>query len=788
MIEIVIKRDGREEEYIPAKVSDWGKWMSKQFGANWIPIVQKTERRANAIAAENDGKIKSSELQEILIDECLRLKDYKGYMMAGKLFGAELGKIIYKGEGYPSLKEIHSRMAEAGILKPMDYTEEEMEDLNNHINHKLDLLAIHYSTEFFRIKYSLKDLIKGVEYETPQFTLMRMAMALAVEDPNRVEMAKMFYDMFSGNGLYHNGHIPMKLLSAPSPNYTNLGTYSQTYASCLLYQIPDTIPGLTAAMSIAHEMTAAGAGLGASIRTRSLGDGVRGGTVIHQGKLPYLKVHAATSKANKQQSRGGALNIQYGICDPEVETLIHLRNPRTPAANRNRDIHFGWMDTTFIAEKVAKNESVFLFNDHSAPDLAQAFFSGDDKLFRELYAKYEADDSFKKTYRNARDLVLAATGEGIHTGTVYYANLYEMNHHTPFKEYIDSSNLCMEITQPKHGYTHPRYLYDPTDHGQGEASTCNLGGINVSFLDFTPENDELYAKAAYTALKMIDRTINLSKFPFEHLNFTSRQRMNAGVGVMGVATLMARNKMKYTTEEGRNFMHRIAERHSYHLIRASLRISKERGLAPWIHKTKWPEGWLPIDTYNRGIDDYVSETLHYDWEQLRSEIIENGGIGHSALVAIMPGESSSKALGASNSIYPVREEVMIKTDGASTIRWAAYQEEGIEYQSAWDVHMRDMILITGIWQKFTDQAISADLHHPLGKGETISSTELIELYLLMHHVGMKTRYYFNTRTVTDNSEEAKRTVKTTFNDIDQDDADDILSGFDNACDGGGCTL
>lgn len=785
MIEIVIKRDGSEEPYIPQKIADWGKWTSKQFGGNWMPIIQKTELRANAIAKENNGKIKSSELQEILIDECLRLKDYKGYMMAGKLFGAELGKLIYKGKGYPTIKELHKEMEDVGLLRPMRYTDEELEELNSYINHELDLLAIHYSTEFFRVKYSLKDLVNKVEYETPQFTLMRMAMALAVEDDNRVELAKLFYDLLSGNGLYHNEHIPMKLMSAPSPNYTNLGTYSKSFSSCLLYQIPDTIPGLSAAAIIAHEMTAAGAGLGSSIRTRSLGDGVRNGTVIHQGKLPYLKVHAAASKANKQQSRGGALNIQYGICDPEVETLIHLRNPRTPAANRNRDIHFGWMDTKFIAEKVAKDEQVFLFNDYTAPDLAEAFFSGNDDLFRELYAKYEADPEFKKTYRSARELVLAATAEGLHTGTVYYANLYEINRHTPYKEAIDGSNLCMEITQPKHGYTHPRYLYDPTDHGQGEASTCNLGAINVSFLDFTPECDELYAKACYGTLRMIDRAIYLSEFPFEHLTYTSRQRMNAGVGVMGVATLMARHQMDYDTPEGRAFMHRIAERHAYHLINASLRIAKERGVAPWIHKTKWPEGWLPIDTYNRGIDDYVDNTLYYDWEALRSAIIENGGIGHSSLVAIMPGESSSKALGATNSIYPVREEVMIKTDGASSLRWAAYQEEGIKYQSAWDVELEDIVIVNGIWQKFTDQAISADLHLPLGKGETVTSTRLINLYLLMHYVGQKTRYYFNTRTATDNSEEATRNVRNAFNSIEKEEEDvmDLLDQFDAECEG-----
>lgn len=191
----------------------------------------------------------------------------------------------------------------------------------------------------------------------------------------------------------------------------------------------------------------------------------------------------------------------------------------------------------------------------------------------------------------------------------------------------------------------------------------------------------------------------------------------------------------------------------YHAIRASLRISKERGPARWMHKTRWPEGWLPIDTYNRNVDELGDFHHQYDWEALRMEIIANGGIGHSCLVAYMPGESSSKALGQPNSIYPVRNTTLSKTDGNVTIRWAApgSDDSALHYQSAWDISEIDMIKAYAVFQKFADQGISADLWRRIKDDDKIGSKELLSHYFAMFKYGLKTRYYYNSNVASDKS-------------------------------------
>lgn len=194
---------------------------------------------------------------------------------------------------------------------------------------------------------------------------------------------------------------------------------------------------------------------------------------------------------------------------------------------------------------------------------------------------------------------------------------------------------CAEIAEPTKAYASVAQLYERWNESHGEIALCSLGGVIVSNI----ANDEQYAKTAYYTLKMITYCIHKSHYVFPSLEDTAKARMNAGVGILGLAHLMAKKNLKFDTLEGRNFAHELAETHYWHLVKASLRISKEIGVAPWMHKTLWPEGWTPLSTYNRNVDSLVTVGNKRDWEGLSAEIVANGGIAHSVLCAHMPGES-----------------------------------------------------------------------------------------------------------------------------------------------------
>jgi ribonucleoside-diphosphate reductase alpha chain len=561
---------------------------------------------------------------------------------------------------------------------------------------------------------------------------MRMAMALAenLAADQRIEHIRGWYNHFSHNRL-----------NPPTPNFVNLGTKLNGYASCCLYTTDDTAPSLAAGDHIAYMMTCMSAGIGTHIKTRSLGDEIRGGLIQHQGKLPYYRSMVGAIGANLQNGRGGASTVYYTAYDPEVEVIQKLRHPMTPQSKRIAGCHYNFGSNKLFARKVAKNESYAPFSYADAPELYEAQYAKDQSNFEKLYGEWEAKATIKLS---ARDVFLGSATQAYETGVQYLHLTDAMNKHTPFKETIYSSNLCAEIGLPTKPFKNVAELYRKYKEGDGEIGLCSLAGIIVSNI----ENDEQYAEVAYYALRMIDVCIHKSDYVFPNLEHTAKSRLSAGVGILGLAHLMAKEGLTYDSQEGRNFIHQASETHMWHLINASLRIGKELGNAPWMNKTLWPEGWLPIDTYEKKVDELVTIKNQRDWESLRKLIIANKGIRNSVLVAHMPGESSTIAAGTTNGPYPIRELYIMKTNDTQVNHWAAPDGTKLRknYQSAWDVSTSDMIKVYAIMQKWADQAISADLFVRIQGDQKISSKSIINDYLDMVKYGMKTRYYVNSLT------------------------------------------
>lgn len=654
--------------------------------------------------------------------------------MAGRLYAALLNKKLYGGT-HPTVHELHKKLQSIGLMAHLNYSEEEYAEIEKFINHKQDFKAAHFELEQVRKKYSLRNRVTGQEYETQQFVYMRMAMALAEDQPKDRKIAdvKAWYEHFSN-----------KRINAPTPNYVNLGTPFNGLASCCIYKAGDSAASLAVGDHIAYTMTYMSAGIGSYLESRSLGDPVRNGAIKHQGKLPYYRALDGAVHANLQAGRGGACTTYFSAFDPEVIDITKLKNPMTTKDKQIRGLDYAMLQNKFFAKKVAKGEDIFLFNIATAPDLTKAMFSGDIEHFEELYNKYASDDSVKKKWVSAREVALSQLNESYETGKAYLAWVDELNRHTPHKDAIHTSNLCLETALPTKEYESMSDLYSDNTERVGEVAMCSLGAINVANI----KDDEQYADAAYYTLLMIDKCIHKADYPLPHVAVTAKSRLNAGVGIMGLAHYLAKNKVTFSSSEGKGLINEVGERHAYHVIGASLRLAKELGVAPWMNRTKWPEGWLPIDTYNRNVDSVVSSDFNYDWETLRSAIVENGGIRNSSLINHMPGESSSKASGTTNGVYPIRELTLMKTDLSNVVYWAAPEGERLQkwYESAWDISTKDLTDCYAIIQKWTDQSISADFYRKIIGSDVVTTKEMLTDYLYMTKMGLKTRYYVNSYT------------------------------------------
>jgi len=759
MIKRIIKRNGTVERFDILKPGGWLHFCAQSVDPD-LADISGILIEACRVGAE---EMTSSEFQRLLITISISRGTDSSNKIAGKLYASLMQKEIFPN-GPITVKEQVTKMVEAGLCRPVDYTDAEYERLQAEvIDHDRDMDLSYYSLQHIVTKYALGDKKKKVIYETPQFACLRMAMELAMDVPvaQRVDEVKAFYDELS-----------FGRINAPTPNWKNLGTHSRGLASCCLYAVDDTARSIAVGHTIVETMTYMSAGIGGKMMIRSVGDQVRNGSFLHQGKHPYQLATKALTKANLQGSRGGASTEYIDVYDPEIRTMVMYQNPRTPVDKQIRGMHFCVTLNPFFVQQALKGEEIFLFNSFTAPALYAAFSSGDHDEFEIEYEKCLRDDSFKKTFVNARELLIQIGSQCWEVATVYLFNISEANTHTPFSEVIYTSNLCTEITNPTKPYQDMVDLYT-LDHHRGEVGLCSLGGIVYTRI---PENDDAqYLKSCKYALKMIDYCIHSSHYELPHVGYTAKMRMNAAVGLLDVANHMAQKFLPYNSKAGLIELHKIAERHSYHMIRAALELGIERGNAPWINKTKWPAGWLPIDTYNRNVDSIAKFSNVYDWEKLRAEIIDNGGIRFSSLVAHMPTESSSKAAGAMNGIYPARQLSMVKTDGTNAVEWTAPGGDvyGAGYQMAWELSVVEQAKFYAIFQKWADQSISADFYRDRSKNFEIKHSELLDEFAAFVFYGLKSRYYSNSLTGSS---------------TDDENQGSIVGNSGDSCAGGSCTL
>lgn len=278
MIEIIVKRDGHEEAFEASKLNRWSEWSAQHLGGfvDWAGVAMRA-------VGKLPTRCTSQELQQALIQECLDQKSWSYYRMAARLYVPLLRKRMYgRDTNLPAVKEIHRELQQWGLMRELDYSDAEYAEVDQIIQHKRDFNYAYFQIKQIVEKYSLCDRrrdsdspILGRYFEMPQYVYIRMAMALAEDEPRAERMThlKRWYDHFSCNRL-----------NAPTPNFANLGTPHNGYISCCLYVTDDTEKSLGIGDHIARTMTVASAGIGGALICRSINDPVRGGLIVHQGR------------------------------------------------------------------------------------------------------------------------------------------------------------------------------------------------------------------------------------------------------------------------------------------------------------------------------------------------------------------------------------------------------------------------------------------------------------------------------------------------------------------------
>lgn len=426
MIKTVIKSNGESTPFDPEKFNKKNRWAADRK-VSWSDISLKALRRLT------DG-CTTRDIDKAIIDTCVEEFDEKHFQLAGRVLAGLIYKDAFGGfKKIPTLKHHHDSMNLLGYWENLPYSEEEFNHLESIIDHSKDLEMSYPEIKQINDKYVIRDRVAQRSLESPQFMYMGMAMAVMKRMPSerRLKDVEKYYSYLSD-----------KKICAPTPFMSQLRTPNRGFASCAIFTTHDTAPSLAAGDHIAYMLTCASAGIGAHIKTRSKGAKVRGGTTIHQGKRPYYKMTESSVAANLQNSRGGSATMHVTCLDPEIMEILTWKNKKTATKVRVDGIHYSFGFNNHFAKKVYNDQQWMLVDYSDCPELHEALYQEDLSLFEKLYNEYEKSGK-PRTYVSAKKLLVEALIQGQESGQIYEHATDEINRHTPLKDKIYSSNLCV---------------------------------------------------------------------------------------------------------------------------------------------------------------------------------------------------------------------------------------------------------------------------------------------------------------------------------------------------------
>ena len=723
----VVKRNGRRNEAL-----DIDKIHAMvEYAVEDITGVSSSQVEMNSGLQFYDG-ISTDEIQKILIKSASDLisLDAPNYTyVAARLLLFSLRKnLFHKLWDHPHFYDHTKKLVDLKLYDPQimrDYDRKDFDRMEYWLKHDRDYDFTYAGLRQVIDKYLVQDRSTGQIYETPQMMYMMIAATLFSKYPHNTRLiyVKKYYDAISKFQI----NIPTTVMAG-------VRTPMRQYASCVLVDVADTLPSIfTSDMAIGY-YTAQRAGIGINAgRIRAINSKIRGGEIQHTGVIPFLKKFEATVKSCTQNGvRGGCATVHFPIWHREIEDIIVLKNNKGTQDNRVRQLDYSIQLSKLFYERFINNEDITLFSPHEVNGLYEAFGTSHfDTLYTECEKKYP-----KAKKINAQELFMDILKERAETGRIYIMNIDHANTHSSFKDKVNMSNLCQEITLPT----------DPISHidGEGEIALCILSAINVGKINYVEELEPL----CDLAVRALDEIIDHQNYPVKAAEQSTRQRRSLGVGYIGLAHYLAKNQVSYEDKAAWKLVDKLTEAFQYYLIRASVNLAKEKGPCELFHRTKYADGILPIDTYKPELNELVDRKLSMDWEKLRADIKEYG-MRNSTLSAQMPSESSSVVSNETNGIEPPRDYLSVKKSKKGPLKQIVPEYNKLKnfYTLLWDMKSNDgYINIVALMQKYFDQGISGNWSYNPEHFEnnevplSIMAKDLLNTY----KYGWKTSYYQNT--------------------------------------------
>jgi len=602
--------------------------------------------------------------------------------------------------------------------------------------------------------------VRGERIELPQTFFMRVAMGLALNEPESQREARAIE--------FYNALSSFDVMSS-TPTLFNSATRRSQLASCYLTTVADDLDGIYEAIKENAMLQKYAGGIGNDwTPVRALGAHIKGTNGKSQGVVPFLKVVNDTAVAvNQGGKRKGAVCSYLETWHLDIEEFLELRKNTGDDRRRTHDMNTAnWIPDLFM-KRVMNNGEWTLFSPSDVPDLHEKF----GKAFETAYLNYE-DMAAKGTLKLFKKIPAAQLWRKMltmlfETGHPWITFKDPCNIRSPQNHVgvVHSSNLCTEIT---------------LNTNEDEIAVCNLASVNMpAHLDVaTGKLDmEKLKRTVGTAMRMLDNVIDLNYYSVNKARNSNFKHRPVGLGIMGFQDCLHMLRIPYASKEAIEFSDRSMEAIAYCAYWASTDVAEERGPYATFKGSLWDRGIFPHESLKlleqeRGgfVEADMSTTM--DWEALRARI-KQVGMRNSNCIAIAPTATIANITGLSQCIEPTYQNLYVKSNlsGEFTIT-NEFLVEDLKKLNLWDeVMIADLKYFDGSlakidrmpadirtlyatafemdpsWlvecaarrQKWIDQSQSLNIYMAGASGKKLDET-----YKLAWLRGLKTTYYLRT--------------------------------------------
>ena len=731
----IVKRNGEKEELRIDKLKKVIGYACAKY-----PACDPLELELDSHLQFRDG-MTTKEIQRTVIQvavEKTSVENPDWQFVAARLLAYDLYKDAainrdYRGHfGYGDFSQLIHTLSEQGLYGSYlleTYSDAEIAELGAYIKPERDELFNYAGLRLLAERYMIKNRDGGV-MELPQERFMVIAMHLATKEKDRLKHAKDFYDVLS------------KLeITVATPTLANAGTPFHQLSSCFIDTVDDSLSSIMNTANATSMVSKFGGGVGIYLgKVRSRGSSIRGHKGASGGIVPWTRLYNQIAiSVDQLGTRAGAFAIYLDIWHADILDFLNLKTNNGDDRMKAHDIFPGVCIPDLFMERVKERGTWYLFDPHEVRQVLG--FSLEDSFGDEFNQRYEQCVQEPrltiKTEIPAIEIMKRIMSSAFETGTPFIFFRDTVNRANPNKHagMVYSSNLCTEIMQNMSATT---VLSEEVEGGEivtrqkpGDFVVCNLSSLNLGRV----HSYEDIARIVPIQMRMLDNVIDLNFYPVKQAQQTNKKYRAVGLGTSGYHQYLAQNGIKWESEEHVNAADELYEEISYHAIKASMEISKEKGHYPVFAGSDWQTGEY---FSQRG---YKSER----WQELRQEVAQHG-MRNAWTFAVAPTGTTSLIAGSTASTDPVYAKFFIEEKRNGNIPQTApnlNEKTFFYYKEAHKIDQQWSIRAAGARQRHIDQAQSFNLYIT----PDISAPEFLNLYIKAWENGLKTIYYVRNQSV-----------------------------------------